>query len=66
MFPLRFLRCWNGIDRGTEVPDFHEGLASELVQMGIAERIANPKAPEKTPVKPNAKGRSSGTGTVHA
>lgn len=50
MIPLRFLQCWNGYDRGQEVPNFpHPGLAEDLVKMGVAVRVeeaAKPNAPK--------------------
>lgn len=45
MVPLRFLKCWNGHDRGAEVDFAHPGLAEELVRMNIAEVRSDEKKP---------------------
>jgi hypothetical protein len=58
MVPLRFLRCWNGYDRGAEVSFPHPGLAEDLVRMGIAQEIKpavgvpTPAAGAGTPATP--------------
>ena len=48
MVPLRFLRCWNGYDRGQEINFPHPGLAEDLVKMKVAELI-RPAASIPTP-----------------
>jgi hypothetical protein len=75
MFPLRFLRPWNGYDPGREWSCPHEGVAEELVARGVAVRMppAEAAAPDPPPdttaatkPKPKPRGNSRGTGTVHA
>lgn len=69
MLTLRFVRCWNGYDRGAEVPTHQTGLAEDLVRQGIAE-IVNPLAKPapvadaRPDVKP--KGKPRATGAVHS
>jgi hypothetical protein len=45
MLSLRFIQPWNGYDRGRLVQDFpHPGLAEDLVRMGIAKIVVEPKS----------------------
>lgn len=54
MIPLKFLQCWNGYDRGQEVPNFpHPGLAEDLVRMGVA--VVIEAAPQTNRGTPQAK-----------